>query len=171
MRSELALRVKKSFEDGMGRRCPCFSRLGHAPYKGTVLFRWDPGDELSFFVLWLPHPKSDFFTIEIAWTTGGAWPADHFTMDPEDPPDDGAVRLRLSRLWDNKDPWWEIVPEPSVFDDIEAWLAEPPPVDELGERTVRLVERALDRLVDDGLRYGRQVAKSRGVSLPKDAAG
>jgi hypothetical protein len=117
-------------------------------------------------VLWLPHPKIDSFTLEFAWTNGANWPDDHVPMDPVDEPVDGAVRFRLSWLWDIKDPWWEIVPEPSVFDDIEAWLAEPPPVEELGERTETLSNEAVDRLLGDGLLYMHKVAQSRGVSLP-----
>ena len=168
MRKELARRTRHRFEEHMAQRLPWFERVSNAPYKGTLLFRWELDVELSFFVLFLPHDKADCFTLELAWTTGGGWPADHVGQDPDDEPKDGAVRIRLSLLWDNKDPWWEIVPEPSVFDDIEAWLADPPPVDELTSRTEELVADALDRLLDEGMSYLRTVAARRGRELPAE---
>jgi hypothetical protein len=39
MRRQLARNAKKSFEAVMNARCPWFSRLAHAPYKGTLLYR------------------------------------------------------------------------------------------------------------------------------------
>jgi hypothetical protein len=41
MRKELARRTRHQFEEQMARRLPWFERVRKAPYKGTLLFRWE----------------------------------------------------------------------------------------------------------------------------------
>jgi hypothetical protein len=111
--------LKKIFwqtvRDEVARQMPDLSEL-----KGEVLpsvcrvYRWGrdgrDGDTMAFFVMFQADRHDDAFTVEIGWSNDGHWPQTLKVRPPEpsDAKQGEGVRIRLGRLWMDKDVWWRI---------------------------------------------------------------
>src|SRR5262249_35789805 len=145
------------------------------------LFGWEVGPGLSFYLLLVISAREDRFTVEVAWSRNGHFPARATPSQPidfpelnvrRDEPRDGDFRFRLARLWTPRgaDPWWELAPRRSLADLQEQLqqLSEgrapnEETVDEALNKVGPLVDDAVRRIVEHALPYFRGVGASHGI--------
>lgn len=161
MRSALGKELRKRFEARLGEALPGFKPVKNAEIpSGDRLYAWQIGPNLTFFLHLELHTMKDWFTLTLAWSEKNSWPA-FLWMSVDDPPRDGEKRFRLRQLWgiEQREPWWELAPEPTLEDP----LRPPVPVGEALARVEPLVEDAIHHLLGEGLDYIRKVAAEHGV--------
>lgn len=106
------------------------------------------------------HRFEDWFTLELAWSDAGRWPANApIPASPEDRPPSGELRFRAGYLWkeNNRDVWWQFAPR----QDIHSTLAQDIPVAELLPKVDVLVDDALNHVRDDVIPYFDRLASER----------
>lgn len=64
------------------------------------------GENVRFFVLLLADPKTDRFTVEIAWSLKDRFPTYYLPGFLSDSPRDGEFRFRVGEFWGDHDYWW-----------------------------------------------------------------
>lgn len=168
MRSALGKRVRKRFEKRLRDDLPQFQKVEPGyDLEGDLLHGWAVAPDLGFYVLLQIDRKWDRFYVEIGWSRKGRWPVNVPTVRPSDEPVEGELTFRLPWLFDPNarlSLGWEIVPEPELDNIVEA-LLNPPPVDQLFERTDELVDDAVEHLAREGMAYFRRVAMDLGYNL------
>lgn len=169
MRSALVKAVRKRFSLRLRAELPGFVEAkGNDLPAECRLYEWRISGQLRFYLVLQHHRNRDWFTLEIAWTRNGRWPA-HSAVpaSPYEDPQSGDLCFRLGRLWarDQKDIWWEFSPRLSpldaAFDDVVKEL----PLEELIPKVEPLVEDAIRHLIEDAMPYFRKVASAHGYSL------
>jgi hypothetical protein len=177
MRSELAKLLKKQFEVEMKAKLPSFH-----PEKSVAadsLFSCEVAPDLFFYILLFISRKDDRFTIELAWSRHGRFPAELGPMTPrdnpvskvrKDEPNDGRFRCRLGDLLTRPhDHWWVVVPPLSMADfeaELQAMaegrMPEELPVDVAKSRISELVRDAVRQIAEYGMPYFAEIAASCG---------
>ena len=141
MRSRFAKALRSAFADSLGQAWPEFTSFPGAEVPDTItVFRRGACGGACFVSLQL-HRSGDSFTVEVAWTSDGSYPA----LAPlADPPSLSSIpdtaRFRLPELWlgAGADHWWELnLPSTATADMLTA-------------RVQLLLADALVRLQADG---------------------
>lgn len=168
MRSELGKAVRKRFGERLKEALSQFDAIKGEKQiaPGSSLYQWRLGPNLDFYLLLQVHHTEDWFTLELAWTRNGRWPA--FAMLPGTPdgePKNGDLRFRLGRLWADprEDVWWQLAPRPPAGADFDAYTKRVPVAEALA-RVEPLVEDAVQRLVRYGMPYLAKVSAAHGYS-------
>jgi hypothetical protein len=159
VRRQFALRLRAEipqFEEARARGLPSECRL----YELKV------GATLAFYLVLQHHRSWESFTVEVAWSQEGEYPASALPAEsPDDLLENAEMSFRLGRLWaGKKDVWWELVPRLSVlqgatFDD---FMKDPEPIENLLPKVKPVVEDAIQHVLSDGLPYFRKVAVAKG---------
>lgn len=169
MRSELGKAVRRRFHEQLKVKLGQFEEVKPEQSEiatGSRLYRWRVGHNLDFYLLLQMHHTEDWFTLELAWTSNGRWPAYSFLPGtPDGEPRDGDLRFRLGQLWADprEDVWWQLTPRPPAgasFDEYRQRV----PITEALARVEPLIEDALQRLVHYGLPYMLKVVESLGYA-------
>ncbi len=154
VRSKLAKDVRTLFALGFRDLAPQFrTTTGEVP-SGTQLFVWRLREGLEFYVALQFHHMEDWFTIELAVTEKGRWPA-HAGMPgrPQFTLEKGDLRFRLCRLWEPQlDPWWELAPRPGAAASLESYMTRIP-LEEARAAVPEAVKAALAAVRDFGLPF------------------
>jgi hypothetical protein len=167
MRSELGQAVRRQFRNRLREEIRHFDevRAERQIGPGSRLYHWHVGPALDFYVLLQMHQQEDWFTLELAWTHHGRWPA--YALLPGSPdaePREGDLRFRLGDLWTRDDVWWQLAPRPTGDASFEEYTKRVPIAEALA-KVQPLVEDAVQRLVHYGLPYMARVAERHGTSL------
>jgi hypothetical protein len=146
---------------------------------GNSLYSWQVAPDLFVYILLVISRKGDRFTIELAWSRHGSFPADLGPMSPRDnpvskvrrdEPKEGRFRCRLGSLLPRPhDHWWYVVP-PRSMTQLEIELlaisetgsAEEFPVEQAKARIPDLVRDAVRQIAEYGMPYFAEVAASSG---------
>ena len=166
MRAPLAKAVRKEFATRLKEVVPEFVEAkGENIPPGDRLFLWEVSDELRFYLLLQFHPYEDWFTLEVAVSRSGHWPA--FALLPNSPEADvrdNDLRFRLGRLWapPQQDVWWELAPRPECGASMDEYMKRVP-VDDLFPRVKPLVDDAVQRVVEYGAPYFQRAASERQI--------
>lgn len=180
MRGQLAKVVRERFEARLRERLPRFEPVTTAEVPaGHRVYGWDAFPGLSCYLMLCPNPKADQFTVEAAWSQHGSFPSRVLPGQPldvpernirRDPPQDGAFRFRIARLWFPKgDPWWDVVANrpPTETSSRPSFLnrsrREEVSIAEATARAETLVDDAIERVEQQVLPYFRQVAREMGL--------
>jgi len=135
--------------------------------SGTLLFVWKVDEGLEFYVALQFHHIEDWFTVELAVTEHGRWPA-HALMPgvPQFTLEKGDLRFRLCRLWEPQyDPWWELAPRPGAAASLEAYMTRPS-VEEVTVKAPAAVETAIEAFREVGLPFFEEFRAHRVNSTP-----
>lgn len=158
MRKEIAKHVRSSFDQEFRTRCPEFTNQNATIPRGDKVYRWAFAGELSFFVSLQIHPTRDAFTIELAHSRDGQWPATIFQVFPTEPSIDGRKRFRLSALSDPNERaggfWWL----EGARDGFRSKI-NPEPVEEVACLVGPAVKIAVEKIVVYGIPYFESVMK------------
>lgn len=153
MQSKLAPVVRKTFAARLQAALPQFQEIktGEIP-SGSRLYGWTVAPDLTCYLLLLLSPTQDRFTVELAWSRNGLFPADLIMRLPDDPPVDDAHRFRLPLLWTDprQDFWWQIGPPPGQG------------AADLTHQAAAQVEDAVGHIVRAALPYFQQIARTYG---------
>jgi len=146
MQSELGRAVRRAFAVGLAARLPQFVQEKSGRH-GVAQYVWRASEQLSFYLSLEVHRIWNSFTIEVAWSTSGKYPASTVPDDPNSIQSKTELRFRLGELWapPPKDIWWEVRPGPSCTREEVRLKIEPP------------VQEALDQLVIYGVPYMQRV--------------
>lgn len=160
MHSDISAAVRQEFHSRLGATLPHFAvsnELDTPP--GSVLYRWAARDDLVFFLLLQFHRREEWFTVEIAWSRHGRWPATEVDRDPDLDSRKDTSRFRAGRLWapPQEDIWWRLAPRVSVEAPLEGHFVAVPQ-DELRRRVPAAVDDAVQRLVQHAVPYFTRVA-------------
>ena len=156
MRAYLAKGVRKQFALRLKQAAPEFAEAkGESIPRGDRLYVWEVSPRQRFYLLLQFHPHEDWFTLEVAISRSGRWPA--FLLQPNSPDSyvkDGDLRFRLGRLWapPQKDVWWELAPRPPANASLEAYMNRVP-VEELLSKIEPLVVDAVGQIIQHALPY------------------
>jgi len=168
MRSAVARAVRNRFASRLRDEIPQFKEWGDENVSsGDRLCRWQVAPGLTFYIMLQFHRLEDWFTVELAWSRSGQWPAvAPLPSAVDEEPVSGALRFRLGRLWapPEKDVWWELAPKPLVEAGLDSFLNRVPEKDLL-PKVEPAVENAIQHVVRDALPYFRKVATRLGISL------
>lgn len=166
MQSKLAQAVRKSFAARLRQELPQFAEIKTREIPaGSRLYGWTVAPDLTCYLLLLLAPGDDRFTVELAWSRHGQFPAFLVMRLPTDAPVDGAHRFRLPLLWTDprQDFWWQIGPSP---DPARQFAGSPSAsqaaMADLTQQAVTQVEDAVGHIVRDALPYFRQIAGAYG---------
>jgi hypothetical protein len=96
---------------------PRFEPSSESVPMAVCLYTADLSDSLTGYILFQSHRREDSFTVEVACTRNGRWPALYFRRPEvlDALSEDGDVRFRLARFWGEEDHWWSVTPD-SVSD-------------------------------------------------------
>ena len=162
MRALLAKAVTKAFLRRLREASPEFIEAkGENIPPGTRLFLWQPSPDLGFYLLLQFHQSLDWFTLEIAVSRSGRWPAYERVSDsPDSDLNSADYRFRMGRLWASAqtDVWWQLAPRPPASAGIDAYM-HPAPVPELLPKVAPLVEDAVRRFTMHAVPYLRKIAR------------
>lgn len=156
MRSKIGKTLRKEFDLRLRNTFPQFSEdKSSVKPPGCRDYVWKLKNQLSAFISLICSPKGDSFTIDIAWTTNDKYP-DRAITYPEDSPQDGNSRFRLSQMYGSKrDYWWQLSKEMSIDDDFFTFEEEPvevalsridPALDDVFDKIEKYVMPYFDRL-------------------------
>jgi hypothetical protein len=180
MKSQLAKAVRERFEARLRERLPRFEPVTTSEVPaGCRVYGWDTPAGLSYYLILFFNPKDDQFTVEAAWSRHGQFPSRVVPGQPldvpernirRDPPEDGAFRFRIARLWFPKgDPWWDIAANrPPIETPLRPSFLHRSPREEvsIAEATGRaraLADDAIERVEQQVLPYFHQVARELGL--------
>src|SRR5690349_4064347 len=83
MKSELAARLRKYFSAAIAHRFPSFKLLSTAQVpQGCRVYQREASSRISAFVVLAISPNVDRFTVELAWSNKGRFPALLLPMQP-----------------------------------------------------------------------------------------
>ena len=183
MRSAIRKLLIKTFDEALRARFPGFSRVKlPAPLRSDgPVWEWKAAPGFAVYVQLSDRDHDDDFTVEVAWSMKGQWPAFTDTVCPAWlKPDDDEYRSRLPLLWDDSqyaDRWWEIVPtltrEQKRARDADRMAGrvsefEEPPIEESSKRIKPLVDDAIAKFAEHAIPFFHSCAASRGVEWPLD---
>ncbi len=170
MKRELAQAVKKEFAVELKQKLPQFAPLKtkNLP-NGWFAFVWEVRPDFFVYIV-LVISRDDRFTIELAWSSNGEFPATATLSNPiaypefnvrRDEPRDGEFRFRLARLWlPRGDFWWELIPPPSlselndrVLNLGEGGAVPDDAIDGALEKVGPSVRECIDKIITCGLRF------------------
>jgi len=160
MRAPLAKAVRREFGLRLTEVVPQFAEVkGESIPPGDRLYVWEASPGLRFYLLLQFHPHEDWFTLEVAISQSGRWPA--FALQPSSPDadvKDGDFRFRLGRLWapPQRDVWWELAPRPPAGASVDQYMNRAP-VEELLTKIEPLVEDAVRQIAQHALPYLHKV--------------
>lgn len=161
MRAPLAKAVRKEFARLLKGITPRLAEAkGEQVPSGCSLYAWDAAPGLRCFILLQFHQHEDWFTLELAVSRSGHWPAYALATSPESDPAAGDVRFRLGHLWapPQQDVWWELAPRPPASASFERF-SQRIPVEQLLERVPVLVADAVERFSIHALPYVEQLTR------------
>jgi hypothetical protein len=163
MESKMAKRLRDVFRERMRQLMPTFREKPHPLNKlGAVLWESVINSDHQVYVLLLPAPKSDKFTIEMAWTRTSEFPMNLICQTPRDIPEldisretpvNGSFRFRLPFLWTkNRDAWWSL----SKHSELD-WIGIPVTnADDISPKDITgdIVKWAIDDAIEQIQRHG-----------------
>jgi len=129
MRSAIAKELRSHFDTKLRQTFPQFAKSRNkAIPPGYSLYEWQAApDFVCFLCLEIAPATDDDFTIEVAWSRKGRYPATVFNVGPNDKPKrrrkPDEMRFRLSGLWTKEDVWWELAQKISAEDMADAVIA------------------------------------------------
>ena len=99
----------------------------HSGLRGTFLYEWRATPALTCYVALVVDPERDYFTVELAWSRSGHFPAQLRDHSPDEPPRAGAMRFHLRALWQpyRIEPSWALVPKSPRELEAERALVDP----------------------------------------------
>lgn len=165
MQRRLSKAVIRRFGEFLKARLPQFVEIAREPGSlNSKVYEWEisPGRK-AYVALYLSR-RDDAFTIDVAWSHQGRFPAHLGLMEPRSVPRarirasepiEGEFLTRLPSLFSDRDEWWEVIPRLSVEEILErqqqmietGQLVETPI--EVGfERLDSLVRDAVNKIAD-----------------------
>ncbi len=139
MKSQLSRSLNAEFQKRMRIAFPEFEKVGTAS-GGVIYRRSEPEKGRYFFILLLPSPKLDRFTVELASNSSSEYP---FELLPGDVLAAGASRFRISKfVGDSWDGWWNLneSSEPDMKKVLDSF--SPTSINEALDRIPRITEQA-----------------------------
>jgi hypothetical protein len=181
MSKPISKAISVQFEEALRKALPRFCSVKGEPLPGGCrLYVWKAASDLSFYIL-LNIDRGERFSIDLAWTRNGRWPATFLASVPRDipekrrkrsDPEGGAFRFRLPYLWLDRDHEWELVPRipTGAFTRMSAaeileLLDETHLDEELLPKVPPLVGDAIEKLETYALPYFIEVAQELGVAI------
>jgi len=162
MRSSLSKPLRETFEKSLKERLKSAKRvsLKSAP-SGSLAWLIDENEKAAAYVVLVISPRSDRFTLELAWSSHKRIP-DQAEKLPGEEGDSGELRFRLSRLWrpNGFEVWYDLEYEED-YPDLKDFNAFPADENLCQQRIPVKVSRALDALERHGIPYLK-----RSISLP-----
>lgn len=163
MRKEYGKALHAAFEERMHETFPDFlptkvqSKL---TFPGERYFCRSVGDRLRLWVILVPSPKAESFTVEVGWSRLGRFPelsgrpSSRFPSPERTEFAQDEYFARLASLWTTHDPWWEVEPF-SMTDIMENILRSASPVspEAAREKVAPAVEDAIEKLRVYGVPY------------------
>lgn len=167
VRPELAKVLMDACDRKIALALPEFNRVPSKPSVGFGRLYSDTPSKPVVFLFFQVSDKRDAFTVELAWSDSGAFPALSDYPVPRDWPDIGVVRgdhgvtefrFRLSKLWvkPKYDPWWEFAPP----NDISRSGAMSVLADQRFDDTAQcdqLIDDAIRKILNFGCTYIREI--------------
>lgn len=162
MKAALAERTRKMFRTLMRELHPSFNEVhGLEIPAGCRVYACRSSCTLAMFVALTVSPKSDKFTIEVAWSEKGEYPAKWGGISlPEDEPRNGEMRFRLFRLWasDSRDDlWWSLEAKHSTGH---------PSINGMLGSVEECVRDAISKIQTYAIPYFRRIASQHDCTLP-----
>ncbi len=113
MKKEYTKNLKKLFREKLSARFPAaklWREKSEYIFPGEVVYRIDEYGFNKAFIVLIPDPKKDAFTVEIAWSKEGRFPElsgrpNHLSIQPEQARE---YSIRLPYLVNKTDEYWEI---------------------------------------------------------------
>jgi hypothetical protein len=96
------------------RALPHFrERKTRSGVRGTTLYEWRATRALTCYVALVVDEERDRFTVELAWSLSGHFPAQVRHDSPDEAPRGGAMRFHLRALWQRYrvEPSWSLTPK------------------------------------------------------------
>lgn len=171
MRPQIASRLYDTCDREIQKRLPMFIHVRERGHKRVRLYRWDPRDEVSVFLMLVLSPNTDAFTWEAGWSPRHEFPSHLYPMSPRGnkdadiPPAEpiaGEFRFRIPDLWDpGKDTWWHVRGDTEKRDlTLEEfasvdWNTYSGP-DYSDEQVAATVGKAIERIATDAMPFVRE---------------
>jgi len=133
MRYPLVKVLRKRFTRELGRALPHFrERRARSGVRGTTLYEWRATPALTCYVALVVDETRDRFTLELAWSRSGHFPAQLRQNSPDDEPRGGAMRFHLRALWQRHrvEPFWSLTGKTPSELELERRLVDPSVTDE-----------------------------------------
>ena len=172
MRPAIRKNLVARFASELERRLPTFHQM--RAIKGTPpIWACQVTPTLIFFVLLQPFKRADKFALELAWSEDGEFPWEHFGSADYGAP---CGRKRYPCWETRKEEVWDLAPEvtAALKDKVEAYARgeyvpysdTDLPVEQVLLNIESIVMDSIQKLIERGLPFFRQLAAHRGIVLP-----
>ena len=173
MRSKLAQRCRKLFEERLAASLPQFERIKTSKVGPTSrLYGYQVTEGVWFLIMHQISHQDEHFTVELMTNTDPGVPLLGAFRNPREDPYTIPIRFRFSRMWSatKSDPWWELEPAPSGAE-ITRRLREmdfsETPIEELMPKVEPLVDEAFAKLMEYGVPYFNEVAAKNELNVTR----
>jgi hypothetical protein len=146
MRYLLTKTLRTRFTRELRRSLPQFrERKARSGVRGTTLYEWRATPTLTCYVALVVDDRSDRFTVELAWSRSGHFPAQVRNESAAEVPRGGAMRLHLRSLWQRfrVEPSWSLTAKSPAELTLEHTLLDPEVDDEAKAALIDARERSV----------------------------
>ena len=163
MKKEYSKVLKKVFKEAFKERVAggsLWTQKSEYIFPGEVVYSLGEYGDARVFVILIPSPKEDKFTVEIAWSRNERFP--QLSVRPNDMMANVETAeeysVRLPRLVDGSDGYWS-VPKKTYSDPVEAIMADmqKPTTEEALVVLKPLVDSCVDKILECGIPYVEKV--------------
>jgi hypothetical protein len=115
MRKEYGQALRNQFSKSVKKYLPNFAEMKYSDplYPGQKIYRWIALDSIHCFLVLVPNPNSDEFSIEMGWSKQGRFPV--LKSRPSSilqPIESNSLKeeclFRVTQLSRNRDYWWPV---------------------------------------------------------------